>query len=146
MREVYRWRNYEEMRLAIIARRRRMGLSQLVVDEIAGLQSGYTAKIEAGARIKNLGPLSLTLLMGALGLEGAFVLAAGKQTNSDDGSEPCGQFPKNVHAEMAPKGGRIRNVRLAPRKRRQIARLGAFARWKKWHSLAEQRAGRKGKP
>ena len=52
-------------------RRRELGLSQLLVDDIAGLPSGYTAKVEC--RIKGLGKLSLPCLLGALGLELAVV-------------------------------------------------------------------------
>jgi len=58
---------YEALRLALITRRYSLGLPRMAVDAISGLQDGYTAKIECGA--KRLSPLSLSCLLGALGLE-----------------------------------------------------------------------------
>jgi hypothetical protein len=59
--------SYEALRLALTTRRYSLGLPQLEVDSIAGLQDGYCAKLESGT--KNLGPISLTCMLGALGLE-----------------------------------------------------------------------------
>jgi len=41
---------YSDLRALVASRRRELGLSQLAVDEMAGVQSGYTAKIECGLR------------------------------------------------------------------------------------------------
>jgi len=60
-------RDMDGLVAALKARRYELGLPQLEVDEIAGLQNGYCAKIES--RMKNLGPVSLGCLLGALGLE-----------------------------------------------------------------------------
>lgn len=57
----------ESLRDLLIARRRELGLPQLEVYEIAGLPSGYTAKVECA--IRRLGKLSIACLLGALGLE-----------------------------------------------------------------------------
>jgi hypothetical protein len=46
-------------------RRRELGLTCLAVDEITGLQSGYSVKIFNA--IKNLGPASMPSLLNALG-------------------------------------------------------------------------------
>ncbi|MBN9438237.1 hypothetical protein [Bosea sp. (in: a-proteobacteria)] len=60
---------------AIRARRIELGLSQLAVDELAGLPSGYQGKLEAsltnpGARnARGLGRDSLPLVLGVLGLQ-----------------------------------------------------------------------------
>lgn len=59
--------SYEALRLALIARRYSLGLPQLEVDAISGLQDGYTAKLERGS--KRLGEVSMSCLLGALGLE-----------------------------------------------------------------------------
>jgi predicted transcriptional regulator len=59
-------REYSDLRKALAGRRRDLGLSQLATDEIAGVQSGYTAKLEVG--IKNFGEMSLSSVLGALGL------------------------------------------------------------------------------
>jgi transcriptional regulator with XRE-family HTH domain len=63
--------------LADVLRERRMqlGLSQTVVDDLAGLTGGYTSKIEMGVtnpearNARRLGADSMPLLLGALGLE-----------------------------------------------------------------------------
>ena len=59
--------SYEELLAACIARRHELGLSQMAVDEISGLQGGYVGKLECGA--KRLGPMSFPCLLQALGLE-----------------------------------------------------------------------------
>jgi hypothetical protein len=59
--------DYASLRSAIIARRHALGLTQADVDYIAGLQDGYCGKLECG--VKNFGPLSLGLVLQALGLE-----------------------------------------------------------------------------
>ena len=48
-------------------RRQGLKLSQLVVDDLAGLQSGYCGKIEY--HDKRLGAMSMPCLLQALGLE-----------------------------------------------------------------------------
>ena len=62
---------YEEIVMAIRLRRHELRLSQLAVDEIAGLQAGYTGKIECGD--KRLGAMSMPCILGALGLELAVI-------------------------------------------------------------------------
>lgn len=57
---------YEDLLKVCVARRKELGLPQMLVDEIAGLQPGYTGKLECGD--KRLGPLSLPCLLQALGL------------------------------------------------------------------------------
>jgi hypothetical protein len=52
-----RVRDYDQLRAALAARRRSLGLRQLEADEKSGLQSGYVGKIGAGTR--KLGDLSL---------------------------------------------------------------------------------------
>jgi transcriptional regulator with XRE-family HTH domain len=59
-----RIRDYSQLRVAISARRRQLGLRQLEADEKAGLQPGYVGKLECGDR--HLGPLSLPMLLAAL--------------------------------------------------------------------------------
>lgn len=65
-RKVHYAGSYDEMVAALIEQRHAVGLSQLEVDERAGLPSGYTGKIECGRR--RLGALSLSLMLQALGL------------------------------------------------------------------------------
>jgi hypothetical protein len=60
-------RDYRELVQALAARRRELGLRQLEVDDLAGIQSGYLGKIECFDR--RLGPMSGPAIIGALGLE-----------------------------------------------------------------------------
>jgi hypothetical protein len=59
--------DYDALLKMFVARRMELGLTSLEVDDLAGLQNGYTSKIEA--RIKNFGPISLPCLCSALGLQ-----------------------------------------------------------------------------
>ena len=59
-----RVRDYRQLAAAIAARRRQLGLRQLQVDELAGVQSGYTGKLECGDR--HFGDLSLPMLLAGL--------------------------------------------------------------------------------
>ena len=54
------------LRVLLASRRRDLGLSQLAVDALAGLQPGYTGKLEAGA--KGYGRVSLAATLKALGM------------------------------------------------------------------------------
>jgi hypothetical protein len=53
---------------AIRARRDELNISHELIDDIAGLQSGYTSKLLAPVPGKNLGYMSLGAIMGALGI------------------------------------------------------------------------------
>jgi len=70
---------YEQLVAALVARRHALGLSQLAVDDIAGLPSGYTGKIEASItnpkanNARSIGKVSLPLILGALGVKLAVV-------------------------------------------------------------------------
>lgn len=64
-------RDYRGLMDALKARRVALGFTQLEVDERSGLQDGYTGKLEAWDRDsgRRLGPVSMELLLGALGLQ-----------------------------------------------------------------------------
>lgn len=63
-------RNYRGIVSALIARREALGLSQLEVDELAGLQPGYCGKCEKPSTSygRIMGEMSFPILMQALGL------------------------------------------------------------------------------
>lgn len=61
-------RSQAELLDAIRARRDELNISHETIDNIAGLQSGYTSKLLAPQPIKNLGPMSMGPLLGALGV------------------------------------------------------------------------------
>ncbi len=60
-------REYDDLRRAIAARRRELGLSQRDVDHRAGLTDSHLSKIECGAR--HFGDVSLGLVLEVLHLE-----------------------------------------------------------------------------
>jgi hypothetical protein len=62
-----RIRDYSQLRAAIAARRRQLGLLQLEADEKSGLQPGYFGKIECGLR--KLGDLSLPMVLASLDVD-----------------------------------------------------------------------------
>lgn len=60
-------RTYDDLRLAIDARRREKGLTMLDLDAVTGLTDGYSAKLCCGMR--HFGSLSFGLVLQALGME-----------------------------------------------------------------------------
>jgi hypothetical protein len=62
-----RVQSYSELRSALDIRKHELGLSNLEVDDIAGLNSGCFSKLTCG--MKNFGPMSLDAVLGALGVE-----------------------------------------------------------------------------
>jgi hypothetical protein len=62
-----RIRDYGQLRAAIAARRRQLGLRQLDADDLCGLQPGYLGKVEVG--IRKLGDLSLPMILAGLDLD-----------------------------------------------------------------------------
>jgi hypothetical protein len=65
--------HYEELVGAIRRRAAALKFTYLEVDTKSGLPSGYCAKLLGPSRGKNLGPLSLGLMLEALGLQLAVV-------------------------------------------------------------------------
>lgn len=61
-------RSMPELLDALRARRDALNVSHETIDAISGLQSGYTSKLLAPKPIKNLGPITMGPLLGALGL------------------------------------------------------------------------------
>lgn len=60
-------RNYSDLTTALAHRRNELNLTQFALDQVAGTQDGYVGKLEAGVR--SYGPLSLGLVLQALGVE-----------------------------------------------------------------------------
>jgi hypothetical protein len=61
-------RSVPELVDALRRRRDELNISHETIDNIAGLQPGYTSKLLAPVPIKNLGQMSLPSILGALGL------------------------------------------------------------------------------
>jgi hypothetical protein len=58
----------EELRALICDRRDELDLAHTTIDAISGLADGYTSKILAPDPIRNFGPESLAVILGALAL------------------------------------------------------------------------------
>ena len=61
--------NYYELVACLRARADTLDVSNLTLDEVAGLQEGYTGKVLAISPSRALGRMSLGALLGALGLK-----------------------------------------------------------------------------
>lgn len=115
--------SYDELRAALAARRKSLGLTQLAVDHLAGLQSGYTGKLEA--QIKNFGPMSFDAILGTLGLK--IELSASKLPEHSFNSVYYRSKIKKVRAALGAKGGRKAAVSMTWEERRKRARKAGKA-------------------
>jgi hypothetical protein len=126
-----------ELTATLRDRRRVLGLSQLAVDDIAGLPSGYQGKLEAkltnpaARNARSIGWESLPLLLGALKVRLAVVaeeqMPASSEHSVDDKSAALSAF----FVRRAQAGARARNAALSPEERSARARIAAAARWTK---------------
>ena len=114
---------------AFRARRIELGMSQLDVDDAAGLASGYTGKLEASLtnpsarNARSIGRESLPLMLGALKLNLAVDARPGRASEK--------QNKHKTLSERGKKGQAIWKVRTTPKQRRANARKAAQARWAK---------------
>ena len=120
------------------ARRIELGLSQLDVDEMAGLASGYCGKLEASLtnpsakNARGIGRESLPLMLGALGLELATHAQRGRASKSQNETMALlMSATRKAMSERGRKGAQSRLVKIPPAKRRAIARKAARARWER---------------
>ena len=61
-------RSLDDLVAAVCARRDELNISHELLDDLAGLQSGYVSKLLAPNRVKNFGAMSLPAVLGALGV------------------------------------------------------------------------------
>jgi hypothetical protein len=132
----------------------------LTLDELAGCQSGYAAKILGQSREKGLSMIMMFALAGAMGLAIAFVEdpearrryvdraprkrrlnSAPKMLNRLSTSQRAKvldavswpRLRQETLSEIGRKSGRqstlVRRDKISPRRRKEIARLAARARW-----------------
>lgn len=141
--------DYEGLVDALRSRRITLGMSQIALEDRAGLTGGYVGKIEGRPGKPNsraIGRESLPLLLGALNLELAIVpvekQASSKQASiSRRGKLLTGAEAKKFLENRARKGGRIRKARLTKKRRQDIAQKAAQARWEK-HRAGQRRQSR----
>lgn len=125
MNEIARFTTIEGLVTALIRRRHALGMSQLVLDDVSGMQNGYTGKIEK--RIKGLGPISLPLHLGALRCELALVEAVRTPRTHHDESL---REHENRMSRNARKAVMARWAKTTPKQRQKIAQAAAKARWR----------------
>jgi len=58
--------DYPSLRRAMALHRQKLGISQIAFDDLSGLQTGYTGKLECG--LKHYGEMSLAVTLAGLGL------------------------------------------------------------------------------
>ena len=134
-------RDYDGLHAALRARADQLEVSRLCIDDLTGLQSGYTAKLLAPVPIKRIGLQSLGPLLTVLGLR---LLVA-------EDAETMRQFAPRLEKrqrasvrvasgkrrkkrpKLGPEWARLMNARrsllLSPTKRKRIAKHAALVRW-----------------
>jgi hypothetical protein len=132
--------NPAAMRSALATRRKELGLTQLALDDASGGQSGYSGKIEAG--VKNLGPMSMPCILGALGVEMAIVASAASQEERAETSEAYACRLKKRFSDMAKKRWALGDPEETRETRRKAGRAGAKVRWRKWREAKAERERR----
>jgi hypothetical protein len=83
--------SYHDLVASIRGRKDSLGFSNVVLDGFAGLPDGYVSKILSTKKI--LGPISLDVLLSALGLKIAIIA----------GEAPTSPTPKNFNQDRSPR-------------------------------------------
>jgi hypothetical protein len=138
-------RDYIDLQLALRDRAAELNISRLCIDEVSGLQHGYSAKLLSVPPIKCLGRTSLGPLLQALGLklivaEDPEALAKVSRrlvpkgrgdTRSASINKIADARLRKTMAENARRGALARNQALTPDQRKAAARHAINARWAK---------------
>jgi hypothetical protein len=139
-------RTLEGLRLALRSRADALNISRETLDEISGLQEGYSGKLLAPTPIKNLGDLSLSLLLASLGLRLVLIedpaalervqnrlvprnTKAVRDVACLWGPKPGMPVSKRWIKEIGRKGGLASAQALTPEQRRKRSRAAAAVRW-----------------
>jgi hypothetical protein len=152
-------RSMPELIEALRNRARELQLTHETIDNVAGLQSGYTSKLLAPKPIKNLGPMSFESILGALGVavvvvtdQAAIDRVQGRWEKRKRPQKLSASIPLSIDHEVPLKiaitpelqrfclrpeymreiglrGNMKRNAKMSPWKRRVLARRAAKARW-----------------
>lgn len=120
--------DYAGLRLALKTRRAELRLSQLELDDLAGLQGGYVGKLECGDR--HFGDKSLGAVLGALGV--TMLLMRTRCQHTGKGLEALGPTAHAVKEKIKiarAKAGRKSADMASPAKRKARARKAAKKRW-----------------
>lgn len=136
-------RNMDDLQAALRLRAETLGVSRETIDSVSGMQSGYSAKLLAPRPIKKIGPQSMALILPALGC--ALMLVEDAEAMAQIGSRLIKRpFPNRAHSgtvhfefsrrhlrKIQRLGGKNSRKNIGKRKRKQLARKAASARWHK---------------
>jgi len=149
-------REYSELIEAMRARAVELQFSNDTIDELSGVQRGYTGKCLGPAQVKRLGPVSFGAILGALGLKLRVevdepatqkALARGLQSTKSRRVLASASAPPEIMQrgplgrevvrralqthlkQFVHDGARARADKLTPRRRSQISRKAARTRW-----------------
>jgi hypothetical protein len=137
-------RAYDELIELFRQRCAELGTSMETIDTIAGTSSRYVSKLLCSTPIKNLGPTSMGLLLGALAVKLVLVVDAPQLERIKSRLIPKASSPAsrrqhnfgNVRLALAGNsswGSLMRThqvLKQSPRKRHEIARVAALTRWR----------------
>jgi hypothetical protein len=148
-------RNYSDLHRALRARVEQLNISRETIDEIAGFQPFYAAKLLAPKPHRKLGHMSFDAMLGALGCrlllveEDAATLARlrPRWVQRNVSQVRSASTTASIEAEpgvkalfmrtIATLGGKARAQQLSDKRRAAIARRAARARWSKVGEEAE---------
>jgi hypothetical protein len=119
--------SYQEFVALLRQRKDDLGLSNATVDALAGLTDGHTDKVLGPAATKNLGPLTFTALLDALGLSGTLYADPAKAARLSRrwDKRRANRVRENGSGRIAKAAiARVRPVVLA-----ELAAKGGAARW-----------------
>lgn len=107
-------RDYDGLMAAVHQRVDELKLTCSLIDELASLPTGYAGKILGPARVKTLGPVSLGLILGVLGLKlhvvedtEAVAKLSSRYTARDEKRRRAGLIKKPMSPEARDKIGRV---------------------------------------
>jgi hypothetical protein len=133
-------RTYDDLHAALRARSAEREMTRAELDRRAGFTDGHAGKILAPRKTKRLGQTSWPLMLGALGLvliiaeEGEAVeriekTIAERRHASDDASAPTPHWRNGKGRAWGRRLAALRAIKLPPKRRREIAKRAAAARW-----------------
>lgn len=140
-------RSYDDLQLALRRRADELGISRLEIDRIAGLPTGYAAKVLCDPPVRRMSVAQIAAFLGALGLKLEAVSdedALAKYTARADKREEfraknATMHAKSVHIKIPGrkiqkarrKGGENSRKYLSIRQKKRLAKIAAKARWKR---------------
>ena len=128
---------FDDLRDLIDTHRKSLGITLLILDEMAGLQNGYASKLACG--VKNYGNMSLPSVLGALGLELWVVRAGSGHGRSNIIPNTYVENYSEARKKIARLGAHAANQKRSSEQRRLLARKAAIARWEKVRAKSKKK-------